>query len=102
MEISNLPDTEFKIMVIMMLIKLRIMDEQRGNFNRDRKYTHKKIRAIKNTVGGIEQIKEAEEQMSNLKDRVVEIIQMNRKKRIKNEDRLRNLWDTSSILKITF
>ena len=34
MEISNLPDKEFEIMVIKMLTKLRRMDDHGENFNR--------------------------------------------------------------------
>ena len=39
MEISNLAETDFKMLVIMMLTELgRRLDEHRENLNRDRKY----------------------------------------------------------------
>ena len=50
----------------------------------------------KKTVEGINRINEAEKQTSELEDRVVEIIAMekNKEKRMKwNEDSLRDLWD---------
>ena len=34
-EISNLPNKEFKVMIIKMLNKLRRMDEHSENFNRE-------------------------------------------------------------------
>lgn len=38
-EVSNVPDKEFKLMVTMMLTELRrVIDEHNENFNRDRKY----------------------------------------------------------------
>lgn len=41
-EISNLPDQEFKVMVIKILTRLkRRVDELRGNFNKNRKYKRK-------------------------------------------------------------
>ena len=52
---------------------------------------------MKNTLDGINnRITESEEQISNLEDRMVEIIAMkqNKEKRMKtNENSLRDLWD---------
>ena len=54
MEISNLPDKEFKIMVIKMLIELgRIMDEHSENFDKEIKNTRKykaEVTELKNTI----------------------------------------------------
>ena len=43
MEISNLPDKEFKVMIIKMLNELgRRMDKHSENFNEELEYTKKK------------------------------------------------------------
>lgn len=65
MEICDLPNREFKIMVINMLAKLRgIMHEQRENFNKEEENIRKyktDIIELKNTIpaekinGGIQQ-----------------------------------------------
>ena len=55
------------------------------------------INEIKNSLEGINsRITEAEEQISDLKDKIVEITtaEQNKEKRMKrNEDSLRDLWD---------
>ena len=54
------------------------------------------ITEMKNTLEGINRIIEAEEWISELEDRMVEITTMeqNKEKRMKrNEDSLRDLWD---------
>ena len=51
---------------------------------------------MKNTLEGINKINEAEERISELKDRMVEItaVDKNKEKRVKrNKDSLRELWD---------
>ena len=59
MEINNLSDKEFKVMIIKMLTKLRRrMDDHSENFSRVRKYFKKSelkntITEIKNTLEGI-------------------------------------------------
>ena len=56
-----------------------------------------KITEMKNTLKGINsRISEAEEQISNLEDRMVEfsVAEQNKDKRMKrNEDSLRDLWE---------
>ena len=60
----------------------------------------------KNTLEGINsRITEAEEQISDLEDRMVEISAagQNKEKRMKrNEDSLRDLWDTLNALTFAF
>ena len=54
------------------------------------------ITEMKNTLEGINKINEAEERISELKDRMVEItaVDKNKEKRVKrNKDSLRELWD---------
>ena len=52
------------------------------------------INEIKNTLEGTNSwIVEEEDRISEGKDRMVEINEAERKKRIKNEDNLRDLWD---------
>ena len=49
MEISNLPNKEFKVMVIKMLTNLRRrMDEPSVNFNKNRKYKKVSNRSYNN------------------------------------------------------
>ena len=57
MEISNLPDKEFKVMVIKMVTELgRRVDEHSENFNKERenirKYQTEDITEQKNTLDG--------------------------------------------------
>ena len=52
------------------------------------------IAEIKNTLEGINnRITEAEEQISNLEDRMVEITAVEHNKEKRDEDSLRDLWD---------
>ena len=52
------------------------------------------INEIKNTLEGTNsKITEAEYRINEVEDRMVEINEAERKKRIKNEDNLRDLWD---------
>ena len=52
------------------------------------------ITEIKSTLEGTNsRITEAENRISEVEDRMVEINEAERKKRIKNEDNLRDLWD---------
>ena len=59
---------------------------------------------MKNTLGGINsRITEAEEQISELEDRMVEITvaEQNKEKRMKrNEDSYRDLWDNIKYISI--
>ena len=116
-EIGNLPEKEFRIMIVKMIQDLRKRIE--GNikkmqemFNKDleefknkhlEEFKNKQtemndtITEIKNTLEGINsRITEAEEQISDLEDRIVEFTatKQNKEKRMKrNEDSLRDLWD---------
>ena len=50
---------------------------------------------MNNTLKGISRVTEAEEQINDLEDKMVEITAtaQNTEKRMKNEDSLRDLWD---------
>ena len=81
-EISNLPNKEFKIMIIKMFTKLgRKMDEHSENFNKHLEELKNKqtemndtITEMKNTLEGIDsRITEAEERISDLEDRMVKL-----------------------------
>ena len=117
MEIGNLPEKEFKIMIVKMIqdlgkrmkAKIKKMQEM---FNKDleelknkdlEELKHKQrqvnntITEMKNTLEGINsRITGAEEWISDLEDRRVGFTAMeqNKEKRMKtNEDSLRDLWD---------
>ena len=108
-EIGNLPEKEFRIMIVKMIqdlgkrmeAKVKKMQEM---FNKDleelkNKQTERNntITEMKNTLEGINsRITEGEEQISDLEDRMVEFtaVEQNKEKRMKrNEDSLRDLWD---------
>ena len=83
---SNLPDKEFKVMVIKMLIQLRRrMDEHNENFNEDveniRKYQKEVIELknaiaeLKNTVEGFNSRLNEVEQISELEEKSMEFNQ---------------------------
>ena len=115
-EIGNLPDKEFRIMIVKMIQNLEIKMESQINsletriekmqerFNKDLEEIKKNqyimnnaINEIKNTLEGTNsRIKEEEDRISEVEDKMVEINESERKKekRIKrNEDNLRDLWD---------
>ena len=115
-EIGNLPDKEFRIMIVKLIQNLEIKMESQINsleariekmqerFNKDLEEIKKSqyimnnaINEIKNTVEGTNsRITEAEDGISEVDDRMVEKNEAERKKekRIKrNEDNLRDLWD---------
>ena len=88
--------------------KIKKMQEMFNKVLEELKNTHRKelknkqtevntITEMKNTLGGINsRITEAEEQISDLEDRMVEITatEQNKEKRMKrNEDSLRDFWD---------
>ena len=109
MEIGNLPEKEFRIMIVKMIQDLGIRMEAKIKkmqemFNNDleelkSKQTemNKTINDIKNSLEGINsRITEAEEQISDLEDKIVEITtaEQNTEKRMKRiENSLRDLWD---------
>lgn len=97
-KISNLPDKEFKVIVIKMLTQLkRRIDECNENFNKEiEKY--EKATELKNTIltqknrkNTLEGFKnrqdEAEERISRLEDRAEGIIQSQKQRNKKNEEK---------------
>ena len=115
-EVGNLPEKEFRILIVKMIQNLEIKMESQINsletriekmqerFNKDLEEIKKSqyimnnaINEIKNTLEATNsRMTEAEDRISELKDRMVEINESERKKekRIKrNEDNLRDLQD---------
>ena len=104
-EIGNLPEKEFRVMIVKMIQNLgNRMEKIYKTFNKDLEELKSKqtvmnntITEIKNTLEGIiSRITEAEEQISELEDKMVEITtsEQNKEKRMKRiEDSLRDLWD---------
>ena len=102
-EIGKLPGKELRIMIVKMIKTLENkMEKMQKSINKDveelkNKYTNNTITEIKNTLEGINsRLSEAEEWISELEDKMVEITseEQNKVKRIKRtKDSLRNLWD---------
>ena len=108
-EIGNLPEKEFRIMIVKMIQDLgkrmeAKIEKMQEMFNKDLEELKNKqtemnntITEMKNTLEAINsRITEAEERISDLEDRMVEFTatEQNKEKRMKrNEDRLRDLWD---------
>ena len=116
-DISNLPEKEFRIMIVKMIQDLRKrmeakIENMKEMFNKDlgglknkqlEELKNKQIEMnntiteMKNTLEGINsRITEAEERISDLEDGMVEFTAMeqNKEKRMKrNENSLRDLWD---------
>ena len=108
-EIGNLPEKEFRIMIVKMIQNLgNRMEAQiekiQEMFNKDLEELKNKqtemdntITEMKNTLeGNNNRIMEAEERISELEDKMVEITaeEQNKEKRMKRiEDNLRDLWD---------
>ena len=104
-EIGSLPEKEFRVMTVKMIQNLRNRKEKvQEMFNKDLEELKSKQTMMNNTVNEIinsleginSRINEAEEQISDLEDKIVEIttIQQNKEKRMKRiEDSLRDLWD---------
>ena len=100
-EIGKLPEKEFRIMIVKMIKKLENkMEKMQGSINKDleelkNKYTNNTITEIKNILEGINsRISEAEESISKLEDKMVEVNseEQNKVKRMKKtEDSLRDL-----------
>ena len=117
MQIGNLPEKEFRIMIVKMIQDLRKRMEAKTEkmqemFNKGLEELKNKhleelknkqteinntVTEMKNTLEGINsRITEAEERISDLEDRMVEFtaVEQNKKKRMKRiEDSLRDLWD---------
>ena len=83
MEISNLSDKEFKIIVIILLQTQKKNREKHLECQQELKHIRKDqsdlkniiTETMKNTLEGINRSDDTEEQISHLKDRIVEIIQ---------------------------
>ena len=72
------------------------IEKMQEMFTKDVQELKDKQTEMNNTLEGIDRVTEAEEWISDLEDRMVEIIatEQNIEKRIKrNEDSLRDLWD---------
>ena len=88
MEISNLPDKVLKTLVIKMLNRLRgKIDELSENFNKETENIFKRselkntIIEIKNTLEGLNsRLDDAQDWISNLENKVVEITQLEHQK----------------------
>ena len=108
-EIVNLPEKEFRIMIVKMIQDLgkrmtAKIEKIQETFNKDLEELKNKqtemnntVTEMKNTLEGINsRITEAEERISDLEDSKVEFTaaEQNKEKRMKrNEDSLRDLWD---------
>ena len=102
MEIANLPEKEFRIMMVKMIqdlgkrmeVKIKKMEEM---FTKDLEELKSKQTEMNNTLEGINsRITEAEEQKNDLEDRIAETTstEQNVEKRMKrNENSLRDLLD---------
>ena len=109
MEIGNLPEKEFRIIIVKMIQDLgkrmeAKIEKMQELFNKDLEELKNKqtemtntITEMKTTLEGINsRITEVEERISDLEDRMMEFTaaEQNKEKRMKrNEDSLRDLWD---------
>ena len=104
-EIGKLPEKEFRIMIVKIIINLENkMEKLQESVNKDLEElenkhteTNNTITEINNTLEGINsRMSEAEDRISELEDKMVEIIseEQNKVKRMKKtEDSLRDFWD---------
>ena len=109
-EIDKLPEKEFRIMIVKMIKNLENkMEKIQESINKDleelkNKHTNNTITEIKNTLEGISsRISEAQEQIRELEDKMVEITsaEQNKVKRMKRtEASLRDIWDNIKCTKI--
>ena len=88
-EISNLPDKEFKVLVLRMLTELgKRIDEHSDNSNKGLEHILKKQSELKNTIiemkntvqGMNSRLSDREEHISDLEDRIMEVIQSDHQK----------------------
>ena len=102
-EIGSLPEKEFRVMTVKMIQNLgNRMEKIQETFNKELEELKSKqtmnntINEMKNSLEGINsRITEAEEWISDLEDKIVEIntAEQNKEKRMtRNEDSLRDLW----------
>ena len=115
-ETGNLPEKEFKVMIVKMIQNLRNRMEAwtekiQEMFNKDLQRLKNKQTEMNNTItemkstveGSNNKITEAEKRRSELEDRMVEITaeEQNKEKRLKRiEDNLRDLWDNTKCTNI--
>ena len=104
-EIGSLPEKEFRILIVKMIQNLgNTMEKIQETFNKDLEELKRKQTMMNNTINEIKnslegnksRITEAEEWISDLEDKIVEITmaEQNKEKRMKRiEDSLRDLWD---------
>ena len=104
-EIGSLSEKELRVMIVKMIQNLgNTMEKIKEMFHKDLEELKSKqtmmnntINQIKNSLEGINsRITEAEEWISDLEDKIVEITtaEQNEEKRVKRiEDSLRELWD---------
>ena len=98
-EMGNLPEKEFRMMIVKMIqdLRKRIEAKMQEMFTKDLEGWKNKQAEMNNTLEGINsRITEAEEQINDLEGRMVEITAkgQNIEKRMKrNDDSLRDLWD---------
>ena len=104
-EIGSLPQKEFRVMIVNMIQYLaNRMEKIQDTFNKDLEELKSKQTMKNNTTNEIKnslevmnsRITEAEERISDLEDKIVEITtaEKNKEKRMKRiEDSLRDLWD---------
>ena len=93
-EIGNLPEKEFRIIIVKMIQDLiERMEKMQNTFSKDLEQLKNKQIEMNDTLEGINsRITEAEEWISDLENRMVEITASEQNIE-KNEDSLRDLWD---------
>ena len=110
-EIGNLPEKEFRITIVKMIQDLgkrmaAKIEKMQEMFNKDLEELKNRQTEMNNTItleGITSRITEAEEWISDLEDRTVEFtaVEQNKGKRMKrNEDSLRDLWDSIKCINI--
>ena len=111
-EIRSLPEKEFRVMIIKMIQNLgNRMEKIQETFNKDLDELKSKQTMMNNTINEIKnslevissRITEAEEWISDLEDKIVEIttVEQIKGKRMKRiEDSLRDLWDNTKCTNI--
>ena len=111
-EIGSLSEKEFRVMIVKMIQNLgNRMEKIQETLNKDLEELKSKQTVMNNTIneiinspGGINsRITEAEEQISDLEDKIVKITtaEQNKEKRMKRiEDRLRDFWDKTKCTNI--
>ena len=115
-EMGNLPEKEFTVMILKMIQDLRkrmeaqiemiqeIFNKELEELKNKQTEMNKMTSEMKNTLEGISSmLTEAEEWISELEDRTVEITatEQNKEKRMKiNEDSLRDIWNNIKHTKV--